>query len=27
MSKVQEHQGKANCNDCNVPLLKMPDIY
>jgi len=27
MSKVQEQQGKANCNDCNVALLKMPDIY
>jgi hypothetical protein len=27
MSKVQEQQGKADCNNCNVPMLKMPDIY
>ena len=27
MSQVQELQGKTNCNNCNVPLLKMPDIY
>ena len=27
MSQVQEQQGKTNCNNCNVPLLKMPDIY
>jgi hypothetical protein len=27
LSKVQEEQGKANCNNCDTPLLKMPDIY
>ena len=27
MSKVQEQQGKADCNNFNVPMLKMPDIY
>ena len=27
MSKVQEVQGKQDCNNCNVPLLKMPDVY
>ena len=27
MSKMQEQQGKADCNNCNVPMLKMPDIY
>ena len=26
MSKVQEVQGKQDCNNCNVPLLKMPDM-
>ena len=26
-TKVQEEQGKANCNNCDKPLLKMPDIY
>lgn len=27
MSKVQEKQGNKDCNNCNVPLLKVPDIY
>jgi hypothetical protein len=27
MSKVQDLQGKGNCNTCDTPLLKMPDIY
>jgi len=27
LSKVQEEQGKANCNNCDKPLLKIPDIY
>jgi hypothetical protein len=27
LSKVQEVQGKQDCNNCNVPLLKMPDVY
>ena len=27
LSKVQEVQGKQDCNNCNVPLLKIPDIY
>jgi hypothetical protein len=27
LSQVHDQQGKTNCNDCNVPLLKMPDIY
>jgi formate-dependent nitrite reductase cytochrome c552 subunit len=27
MTQVQEVHGKNACNDCNVPLLKMPDVY
>jgi hypothetical protein len=27
LSKVQEEQGKANCKNCDKPLLKIPDIY
>jgi len=27
LSKIQEVQGKQDCNNCNVPLLKMPDVY
>jgi hypothetical protein len=27
LSKVQEEQGKTNCNNCDKLLLKMPDIY
>ena len=27
LTKVQEQQGKGNCNTCDKPLLKMPDIY
>ena len=27
LTKVQEQQGKGNCNNCEKPLLKMPDIY
>ena len=27
LSKIQEVQGKQDCNNCNVPLLKIPDIY
>jgi hypothetical protein len=27
LSKVQDLQGKKDCNNCNVPLLKIPDIY
>ena len=27
LSQVHDQQGKANCNTCDVPLLKMPDIY
>ena len=27
MSKVQEEQGNKDCNNCNVPLLKVPNIY
>ena len=27
LSKVQEEQGTANCNNCDKPLLKIPDIY
>jgi hypothetical protein len=27
LSNVQDQQGKGNCNKCDKPLLKMPDIY
>ena len=27
LTKVQEQQGNGNCNTCDKPLLKMPDIY
>ncbi len=27
LSKVQEEQGKANCNNCDKPLVKIPGIY
>jgi hypothetical protein len=27
MSKLQDEQGKADCNSCDKPLLKVPDIY
>lgn len=27
LTKVQEEQGKGNCNTCDKPLLKIPGIY
>jgi len=27
ISKVQELQGNGNCNTCDQPLIKIPDIY
>ena len=27
MSKLQDEQGKADCNSCDKPLLKVSDIY
>ena len=27
LSKVQEEQGKANCNNCDKPLLDTSKIY
>jgi ribosomal protein L34E len=24
---VKKEQGKGNCNTCDKPLLKVPDIY
>ena len=27
LSQVQAEQGKDNCNTCDKPLLKVPNIY
>ena len=27
LSKIQDEQGKTNCNDCNKPLVNASKIY